>query len=374
MATKKHNNGLESLDLADPKMWETPEPLEFTPPRWMFESYLGDEKDMAHDIYSATFWKKLKDDIDDAKARGVEPPNMNEVALRASEIAKTIMAAAEHTSDVSETAKRAFFTLVYKVKKNNLQHLALAEYDTIEEWLTDRVENMSPSAGELGDITFMMSEVFPMLERVGHGFEPEKLLSIKENWSKARASVPYLRMITNRHRDAIQPIEKQINFTASRISVLVANNRDRSPDHPKFKKTVVRIEELRTGLKGLEKEHEKVLVEETAKWEKGVEKTLNVIANPDIKPWGKEGELTVKAALFKDEQRTLTMYEGFQGVLPGRSIFVLILPSRYERTVESSLSGLVEWKLLDPAIMKNEIDKALKNNPFVNEKADEDLA
>ena len=371
MAKTKHNNGLESLEKENPKEWEVPEPLTYAPPRWMSEAYPGDEEDMAHDVYSAIFWQTLEKDVAEAKASNKPIPDMNNVAERATEIARTIMAAAKQASAVSDTAQRAFFALVYKVKQNNLQHLDKAEYDTIEEWLIDRLE-MDPKAAEISNISYLMGEVFPMLEKVSGGYKPKELLSIKGNWGRTSAAVPYLRFIGNRYKEEVKEVENEIEKKTKRITKLVFLNKDRSPKHKLFAKTAARISELRENVTLLEEKHEVVVIQAAAKWQAGVEKTLKVIADPNIKPWGKEGERTVKAALFHGDSPDVVMYEGLQGVLPGRSIFVLILRSRYERTVENRLGGLVEWRLTDPVIMAKEIEKAVLLNPFADETTDDD--
>jgi hypothetical protein len=369
----KHNNGLESLDQVDPKKWEVPEPLEFIPPKWMSETYAGMEEDVAHDIYSAIFWATLKKDIELAQANGTPPPDMNDVLVRSAEIAKTIMAAAEHIPNVTDASQRAFYSLVYKVKKNNLQRLTRDEYGTIEEWLTDRLEQLPEGSGELSDISFLMGEVFPMLEKIKGGFEPANVLSLSSYWSKTRAAIPYLRFITNQHKDAVHEVEHEMEKTTKRIIKLEAVQRNRAPDDPKYEETRVRIEELRGVSVELEEKLETVVTESTEKWKSGVEKTLNIIADASVKPWGKEGERTVKAALFQGEKSDIKVYEGYQGVLPGRSLFVLILPSRYERTVTNALGGLVDWKLVDPAVMADELNKAVRTNPFADENADKDV-
>jgi hypothetical protein len=263
--------------------------------------------------------------------------------------------------------------LVYKVKKNNLQRLTRDEYGTIEEWLTDRLEQLPEGSGELSDISFLMGEVFPMLEKIKGGFEPANVLSLSSYWSKTRAAIPYLRFITNQHKDAVHEVEHEMEKTTKRIIKLEAVQRNRAPDDPKYEETRVRIEELRGVSVELEEKLETVVTESTEKWKSGVEKTLNIIADASVKPWGKEGERTVKAALFQGEKSDIKVYEGYQGVLPGRSLFVLILPSRYERTVTNALGGLVDWKLVDPAVMADELNKAVRTNPFADENADKDV-
>jgi hypothetical protein len=369
----KHNNGLESLDQADPKQWEVPEPLGYLPPKWMSETYPGMEEDVAHDIYSAIFWSTMQKDVAEAEKNGTPPPDMNDVIARSSEIAKTIMAAAEHLPNVKDASERAFYALVYKVKKNNLQQLSKNEYDTIEEWLVDRMETLPAGSGEMSDITFLMGEVFPMLEKIKGGFEPTNLLSLQSYWSKTRAAIPYLRFITNRHKETVNELGHEIEKTTKRVIRLQALQRDRTPTHRKFGPTEARIKELRGALVELNEKQEVVVEKATEIWKEGVGKTLKIIADNEVKPWGKEGERTVKASLFNGEKADIRMYEGFQGVLPGRSLFVLILPSRYERTVQNALSGLVDWKLTDPHVMADELKKAVKTNPFAGDELDDDL-
>jgi hypothetical protein len=339
----------------------------------MSETYPGMEEDVAHDIYSAIFWSTLAKDVAEAEKNGAPPPDMNDVMARSSEIAKTIMAAAEHLPNVKDASERAFYTLVYMVKKNNLQQLSKNEYSTIEEWLVDRLESLPAGSGEMSDITFLMGEVFPMLEKIKGGFEPANLLSLQSYWSKTRAAIPYLRFITGRHKDAVNEVGHEIEKTTKRVVRLEALQRERTPDHKQFGPTEERLKELRSVLVELNEKQETVAQEATAVWKEGVDKTLKIIADTNVKPWGKEGERTVKAALFNGEKADVRMYEGFQGVLPGRSLFVLILPSRYERTVENALSGLVDWKLVDPTAMADELRKAVKTNPFAGDEADDDL-
>jgi chromosome segregation ATPase len=225
----------------------------------------------------------------------------------------------------------------------------------------------------MSDITFLMGEVFPMLEKIKGGFEPANLLSLQSYWSKTRAAIPYLRFITGRHKDAVNEVGHEIEKTTKRVVRLEALQRERKPDHKQFGPTEERLKELRSVLVELNEKQETVAQEATAVWKEGVDKTLKIIADTNVKPWGKEGERTVKAALFNGEKADVRMYEGFQGVLPGRSLFVLILPSRYERTVENALSGLVDWKLVDPTAMADELRKAVKTNPFAGDEADDDL-
>jgi hypothetical protein len=90
---------------------------------------------------------------------------------------------------------------------------------------------------------------------------------------------------------------------------------------------------------------------------------LNVIADPKVKPWGEPGENTVKAALFGG-LTPQALFPGMMTELPGRSLFVLVVPANLHRAVTTALSTIADFRITDPVVMHAELLRAVKENPF----------
>lgn len=160
-----------------------PPKLEGTVPRWAVEDYDGSEKDFSEWLLAATFHNRYGHDV------GLMSDEEAEARLMAIARDETF----QRTRAVRDVAERAAVWQMIFARRDGWHHLLPSEPDSVVEYLRTMADGDDVSPGELSDLTFMLDTFFPALER--HGIEPERIVAIPRQFSKARAAVPVIRGI-----------------------------------------------------------------------------------------------------------------------------------------------------------------------------------
>lgn len=154
-------------------------------PQWAKESFAGDEKDFSEWMYSVQFWKEWegKEEILDT----------SEAVQRADALAK--LSTLERTFSMDGLSERAMGYQLYRAVKDGWQRWLPAEYSTVGELLSVMLEETPENTSKFRDLKYLIETVLPALEKAG--VDPEKLIAIPEQWSKARVSIPAIRTAVN---------------------------------------------------------------------------------------------------------------------------------------------------------------------------------
>lgn len=284
--------------------WELPAPIDFTagPPRWLGESYPGIEKDIARDVFSAIFW-----DMTQRQAKDGQPYDLQDQVVKARLMSEAILKAAERSQTLQEDVHRSVYELIYLAKKTGAWQMGLYEYASIEEWLKNKLPNFE--RGQMYDIKFLLEQLFPLLESLGDNYHPENLLKFQEEWSKTRASIPYMRTLYNEYMSALKENEAKGD-------------------------SIVDDNALKT-------------------FTEGIQNTLNVIADPEVKAWS--GDKTIATELRGLRQPKKKMWNGHMGSVKQRTIYVFSVPNYLDRAVENALKNIANFKGTDPQLLSNDV-------------------
>jgi hypothetical protein len=327
-----------------------PEPLSYVPPRWLTETYDNMHVDMAEDLFAALYH---------AKRRALEKTDTIESAnvayIDARLVADAIMDASIRADTVGEAAQRAFFHLVYIVNKHGLHQQNGHEYETLQEWLGDRIVRLSSTSGEVSDIAFINQQLFPILERMPDGWRPADLLKLKENWTKTRAAVPFLRKITSDYHNSAADLEQAIESDKSKIVRLKQTKAYIDPTSPGYKEARDEVDSLEMSIEVCEDRKVDVLQRAAADWKKNFEETLNLIADPNVH---QDGPMGIRGKLAQLYNPDIEIFKGLKAILPGRTMFLAIVDQSYERAVESALSTIMTFDITDPDVLVYEAKSA----------------
>lgn len=348
-------NQLASLDTNIENI-EPPRPLTWDAPRWMVEDYEGMEEEIAEDIYSAFYWRMRKEAEEKARQANESIDFDNDIAARARLVSKAVMDASIHADKINKGSERAFFRLVWAVQRNGFFRTSGEEFESISEWLADRIPRLSEQSGELSDIMYLMQHVFPLLERIQNGWRAPDLMKIQEHWSKTRAAVPYLRQLTRTLQDTHQTFADEIEKTEVSISKLKrkASVAKTPEEREEIQQEVVSLKEK---VKKIEETKEKEVKKATKEFMDGFDRAFRVIQNPEVPTWGPTG---VGAVLKAGSKNALKKFQGYKALLSDRqTLFTVIVPERYDGAVESMLRTLVDFQLTDGAIIVSDIGKAV---------------
>lgn len=297
---------LQAINLSpNTEEWELPVPIDYSKgaPKWLNASYPGVEKDIARDIFSAIFW--------DMVVKGSEkgPFNLADGVVKARLMSEAILKAAERSQNLEGDVQRSVYELIYLAKKTGAWQMGLYEYASIEEWLRNKLPNFEH--GQLYDIKFLLEQLFPLLESLGDNYHPKNLLKFQEEWSKTRASIPYMRTLYNEYMGSLKENETIYN------------------SDPEFEATALKA------------------------FTEGIQNTLNVIADPEVKAWS--GEKTIATELRGLRQPKKKMWNGHKGSVKQRTIYVLSVPNYLDRAVENALKNIAEIRATDPQKLSNDV-------------------
>jgi hypothetical protein len=317
-----------------------PAPLSYEPPRWYLEDFDSMDEAIAKDITSAIYWRR----VHQLEEEGKSFSEGDEVAS-ATLLANAILSSALQADNISDGAHRAMLRQLWEVQRNGLFHMAPEEYGSVQEWLMDRIPRLSPTSGELSDVMFLLEHLFPMLERIGNGWDPATLLSFKEHWSKTRAAIPYMRMITKQMNAALSEIDSRLEEEKRILSSLVI-----AGEEPEA------IEHERRILIAVGEEKREAEERELKDWREGIEKALNVIANPEI-PAGDDRQ--IKSVLFGEGKYSYS-FTGMKALVGNKTAYYVEIDKDYERAIESALRTIVDFQLTDLAVIHNQINTHFK--------------
>jgi len=326
-----------------------PAPLSYVPPKWFTETYDGMETDIADDILSAIYYSRRKT---------LGKKETEEDAVVASTlIADALMCSVEQLDSVGDATERAMMRNIWSVHSNNFHRMTKEEYDTPTEWLIDKIPTLKKDdKSSLSNILFLLEHFFPMLEKIGHGWEPEKLLSIRDNWSKARETLPTLRQLLIDLTSAPLPIDERIKEQITlkeqaQVEIVVYEGT------AKETKLREKIETIDKNIEKLQEKQETVIEKAQEVFTKEVGRVLDLIADEKITV--NVGPNSVKAILSNPD-RKYTVFNGLQAIVPGHTVFYVVVKSGYERTMISATKNFVEWQVTDPTVIKQEITKFSK--------------
>lgn len=346
--------------------WQVPAPLSYDPPRWMTEAYPGMETDIAEDIFRAIYWRKLAEETKTCVDAGLPVPNPEDIAIKARSIADALTASTAQADQMQDASRRAFMALLYKVNSTGAFRMLPEEYDSLEEWIADRMPAFAENGGEMADARFLVEQIFPMLAKYD-GVSPEQLLSIRDNWSRFRASVPYLRAHLREFHTIARTLEQNIEKKKDLIERLQKLQEGRSEDHPKYKETEQKILTVTAEIEDINSNKDKKLEDQAKQFASQFQSTLEVIADPTVKAWGRPDERTIANVLKHGDIPELKIYDGFRGTMDGRTIFVIVVPNQLERAVESGLSTTVQFRMTDPKILGSIVEGWYKKDPFAEQ-------
>ncbi|MDP2362185.1 MAG: hypothetical protein Q8M94_00295, partial [Ignavibacteria bacterium] len=118
-----------------------PKPLTYEPPAWFFSDYEKMDEDIANDVVSALYWRRVQK----FKDEGREFSENDEVA-NATLLANVILSSALQADNISDAAHRAMLRQLWEVQRNGLYHMAPEEYGSTQEWLFDRIPRLSSTS------------------------------------------------------------------------------------------------------------------------------------------------------------------------------------------------------------------------------------
>ena len=190
-----------------------------------------------------------------------------------------------------------------------------------------------------------MEHFFPLAEKLGNGWNPEHLLSMREHWSKTRAAVPYMRMITRQMNASLDEVNKRLEEQKKSISTLITK-KVKDPEE---------IEQARQELINITEEQHEIEKRELKGWREGIERSLTIIADPNIKAGDNQ---TIRDILFQREKNNI-VFHGLMALTPQKTVFFFAVGKGYERAIENSLATLVDFQITDPLIISREANKIL---------------
>jgi hypothetical protein len=319
----------------DLKKIEAPKPLSYSPPKWYFGEDNNIDQEIANDILSAIYWRRRKE-IEAGGGHFSEADEVGKFKL----LAEAVMAASKQAERIKDGAGRAMLRLFWKIQKQGLYYTSDEEYETFEEFLYDRFPHIPPGSGEAYDILFLMREFFPMAEKLGNGWTPEHLLAMRDNWSKTRASIHYMRGITREFNESLRGIDEELKTEKVNISKLEKAGR------------LEEAEEEKKKLSDIEKNKAVLEEQELRVWKGKMDKALNAIVDPSI-PAGNIALLNQR--LFDDYEKKVM--SGLQAFTQSGTCFYVEVPQGYERTIENSLRGIVQFQSTDLNVIKKEVNQ-----------------
>jgi hypothetical protein len=153
-------------------------------PKWMTEDYSGMETDIADDIYAAIYWKLYDEAEKKAQAANKEFEPTKDLAIQAQLITDAIDKAATQANRVQSGAERASHQLIQIINEMGLFRMVREEFDSIEQWLSDRIPELPAQSAGLYNATYLHKTFLPLIREYGNGLSAKPLLELKENWSK----------------------------------------------------------------------------------------------------------------------------------------------------------------------------------------------
>lgn len=316
-------------------------------PRWFHETYDGMETDMADEIFKAIRIKTI------AGLNNVSEKELKTAEVQARIEAEALMAAAQHMDALGDATQRAFLKMVWKIYHDQAHRIGKDEYESIEEFLVDRIPRLKEKSGELSDTMFLLEHFLPLLAQVGKDWSPDKMLRLREKWSKTRAAVPNMRNLVRQFNDKVDAVQQPIKEREKDLKRLKVTLQTEPPDSGSYKQAYAATEQIAAELPELQKKADKVMEEAGEEFQQGVEKIFDVISDTSIPTWGHGG---VGEKLKETEPTTTQSFDGYRVLAPNKEVFFMIkVPERYAQLVETALRTIINFKISDPILFYNEI-------------------
>jgi len=344
-------NDLINLSGTSIEEWTPPAPVDFTadPPKWLGVTYPGVEKDIARDLFAVIFW-----DMNAHQAKSGIVYDLQDNVVKARLVSEAILRATERSQGLQGDMQRAMYELIYIAKQTGAWQMGLYEYATLEEWLKSRLPDLEGS-GELYDIKFLLDHLFPLLEEIGDTFQPSNLLKMQEEWSKTRASIPYMRGLYNEYIAAAQVFDTKIEKKKKEKDKLVKKKATLEPASPEDQRITLEIGIIETEIRKVEAEKGPATEKALAIFVEGIEKTLNVIADPEVSV--RAGEKNISTELRGMRQPERKLYSGYVATMRERTIFVFSVPNRLQRAIETALKYIMQFKMTDPSQLTRDVSE-----------------
>jgi len=335
----------------------TPPKPKSKPPRWLTEEYPGMEADIADDIFAAIYWKLRTEAEQKAIAAKKKFEPDEDLTVQAQLMATAITEAATQANRVQSGAERASHQLIQIINDMGLFRMVREEYETIEQWLADRIPELPPGSGGLSNANYLHNVFLPLVREYGNGLSTQNLLELKANWSKTQAAVPFMRQSSKELTDTDAAYQTEIGDTVNKIEKL-ARKLEKTKDPTEKIALQEEVKLLSTTKKELEKEHVEVMKEVTTKFKKNFEKVLKIITDPSIPAWGPNN-----VTQLLQQTSGITIFEGDKCYLSdGRVVYQIVLPADYERTMERFCKQFCEFQMTDGALMVSALGKLVLAN------------
>lgn len=333
--------------------WIIPTPIDYSKgaPKWLGASYPGVEDDIAKDVLSSIFWNMVK------KGDGSGGYyDLKDTIVKARLVSQAILEATERTSSMQGETQRAMYKLIYLAQQTGAWAMGLYEYATLEEWLKNRIPDLEGS-GEIYDIKFLLERLFPLLEQIGDTYQPANLLSMQAEWSKTRASIPYMRDLYNEYMATLQKYEKEIVQKKKEKEEMVEKASTLNVDTPEFVKTNDEIEKINEEIHSIEVAKEPAEKEALEIFVTGIQKTLNAIADPEVAV--RVGERNIMEELRGMRKPERKLEKGHCYLVNDRIVFVFGIHTKYQRAVESLLKNILRFTTSDYSNSSRDLSDAI---------------
>lgn len=337
-------------------------------PRWLTEDYPEKEADISDSLYAYFYWTQvngLKDlgghtrppktpqtDWLDHVLAELSHDEQQLVKSRISQTAATLVA--PKADEMQDVFSRVSYGAMWVVNRRNFWQNTPEEYGSFEEWLLDRFPRLQEEnkAGELSDTLFLMSDLLPLMEKIGGDFAPDTLLTLKDHWTKTRRSVPYGRMATRRFLEATREVDQQMEQTKQEISTW-QKDVDKYPEDAEEHQTALKeMTKLAKKLPKLEEERRKVEKKAAKQFSKAVQNIVEVVSDPKI-----ANPMVPLALAKRDAGQDFTTFTGMQAQLPNETMFLFTVPANVQSAITSALKRIVEFQVTDPKAILKELNK-----------------
>lgn len=309
-------------------------------PRWITEEYPERIRDMANDLFSAVYWKVREKAEVKMRDKNIKTPE-KDIHLQTMLMMKALNNSAAQANNINELSERVFLILANRINETGSYRVD-KEYDSLEEWAINEIMEFDESqAGKtkLSHFQFLIHEFLPMIRHLGKdtGYKPENLLMVKDHKSKAFAAIPYLRSHTKEYRDTEIRFAESLKDVSRKIQKWKQKvNMASKEEKPKVLEELQLLEETR---KQLQEDQEAEQEEQTNKMKNAINKTLEVIQDPNVSAWGANGVGKILKSQGKPK-----IFEGDKCVLKdNRVVFSLVVEPAYERAVITRLKEFVEF-------------------------------
>ena len=328
------------------------------PQKWLGATYPGVEKDIAKDLFSVIFW-----DMSTHQAISGVAYDLQDNVVKARLVSEAILRATERSQGLQGDMQRAMYELIYIAKQTGAWQMGLYEYATLEEWLKSRLPDLEGS-GELYDIKFLLDHLFPLLEEIGDTFQPSNLLKMQEEWSKTRASIPYMRGLYNEYIAAAQVFDTKIEKKKKEKDKLIKKQAALDIESSEYHQNVIELATIIDDIKKVEAEKGPATEKALEVFVNGIQKTLNIIADPEVSV--RAGEKNISTELRGMRQPDRKLYNGYVATMRERTIFVFSVPNRLQRAIETALKYIMQFKMTDPGQLTRDV-----SNMYLEAKDDE---